>query len=360
MRQNCTYILPTVLVVDFSSLTTLTLGSLATFKDSFLYEIEDLKLKKNLAKVLTKLPNLDRLTMNGFCDDDILASIVGGFRCCQNLKHLTISNNFQNCPDNQRLTDEGFCDFIDNLKTSSPMLQTLDISDVKVCSVSAKSVIKLKELTTLKSLSISYEPHLEWLEHAIQYYPGDSITNQNVKDLKIDIFSLEKKISVKILLEQILDRIFTNVISLTFLNDWDSNIWSNIHQHQIMELNSLSKSLKSFHGSNPYRIELLDKVFPNLEDLSFNQLNDFKCETRDFVFTRVKKICVKTDEHLDGFTISTKLFEQIPFPMLESVTIHGLKTDKDVKDFLNLLGKRYRCNICQQNGTFVTFTTTKL
>ncbi len=217
-------------------------------KSYFAYEVQGEKLKDDLVIFLRKAPNLSDLTIEAFCDDEILAEIVA--QNCPKLKSLKIVLESLSCADNRRLTDDGIIDFIED---SNLNLCQMDLSECVASDVTFKSLRILPKLTHLVAIKL-YSEHLQCFD---LFFNQDSI-HPGVKKLSIVVSLFDTDFSG---LVQNLCTVFPNVEKLeiesyfsastalnTSLGNWRSSVKTLIYDDEriLKSLKPLLTNLESF------------------------------------------------------------------------------------------------------------------
>lgn len=124
-------------------------------KGSFLYEsISEDVLLADLKQFFIKCPNLSDLTLDSFCNDDILVEAVG--QHCKKLKKLVLILNPLTCPDKTRLTDDGLIDFIEDSKAVET-LEILHLDQAIAAEITPKSLSRLNKMSNLKELGVNFD-----------------------------------------------------------------------------------------------------------------------------------------------------------------------------------------------------------
>lgn len=144
---------------NFTYLTKVYLGSSGlhsgSCKGSFLYEaVSEDDLKRQLERFFKKCPNLTDLTLESFCNDDILVEVVGHH--CPKLKKLVLILDPLTCPDKTRLTDDGLIDFIEDSKVAEN-LRVLHLDRALATEITPKSLFRLSKLPKLNELGIGFD-----------------------------------------------------------------------------------------------------------------------------------------------------------------------------------------------------------
>ena len=167
----------------FPYLKKLSLGSSAVEKNtmSFKYETQDDSLKEALETVFKKLPVLETLFIDSFCDDDILSDIIAPL---QTLKELRLDHMPLSCPDDQRFTDDGLIDFI---KATKSPIKTLHLKNSICSQITCKSLLRLKYLENLKTISV-YREHLRYFKHSVEHFDEEDYQNINIELIEFDGF----------------------------------------------------------------------------------------------------------------------------------------------------------------------------
>ena len=157
----------------FPYLKTLSLSSSAVEKNtmSFKYETQDEDFKEALESVFKKLPVLETLFIDSFCDDDILSDIIAPL---QTLKELRLDHLPLSCPDDQRFTDDGLIDFV---KATKSPITTLHLKNSICSQITCKSLLRLKHLKHLKTISV-YREHMKYFKHSVEHL-DDAVNYQN-------------------------------------------------------------------------------------------------------------------------------------------------------------------------------------
>ena len=186
---------------DFPYLKKLSLGSSAVDKsvEAFKYETHEEELKEALEVIVKKMPNLEVLFLDSFCDDDILSEIVAPIKT---LKELRLDHMPLSCPDDERFTDDGLLDFITRTKSS---ITTLYLKNSICCGLTCKSLLRLKRLKELKKLSL-FSKHLQYFKHSIDHFE-ESYENYSVESIEYNAIYGAKSEDLKIL-----SRMFPNAV----------------------------------------------------------------------------------------------------------------------------------------------------
>ena len=228
---------------------------------AFLYEI-DSELASNLKNFFQNVPNVKFLQLEGFPDDEIVGEIVSTF--CQKLISLTLNLNFLNCVDKQRLTDEGICDFIED---SNQNLEHLDLSQLSIPNISAKSVITLHKLKCLRKVELR-DVHLQYFD---LYYKSDFVI-KSVKVLSIYCGLRDEKIQDLIF---IIDQLFIELKYLAF----HQISYQNPKNYSQLKLQHLNRTLQSFSIEETVCLDQLFSTFPNLIEVSCLRCNSYGDDT---------------------------------------------------------------------------------
>ncbi len=150
--------------------------------NAFKYEIHDADLKSKLEKVLRKMPNVRHLILHNFVDDDVL-SMVARINA-KSLDTLEIKTFPLGCVDDHRLTDEGVCDFVDDILRVKPVLKQVDFSDVFVSRIQAKSILYFNKIPSLTNIKLQPQ-HLTHLDNAIAHCKSEDYRNKSVRQIAV-------------------------------------------------------------------------------------------------------------------------------------------------------------------------------
>jgi len=146
----------------------------------FLFELTESTWKPQLQVFLSCLPNLTRLTLSDFCDDDTVA-IVG--KTCSCLAYLSISLGPESFSE-QQLSDDGFADLIESQRLRSCSLREVDLSNCFTSAVTAKTILNFSKLESVTRLHVMWS-HFLWIDLSIRFLGVDFEQNHFVKVLSI-------------------------------------------------------------------------------------------------------------------------------------------------------------------------------
>ena len=301
--------------VPFYYLTKLLLGSSLSNKStgSFHYESKDKDLKDLLIDVLSNAPNLAQLTIKSFCDDEILAEIIA--KKCPKLQVLKIELTPMLCPNKNRLTDEGFIDFIEDTKAKETITK-LDVSHA-FCNISLRSVGLMYKFSKLVELHINLDmlSHLQW-----DPKPPQNLSVRKLSITFIDIISNDQL--------RLLDGMFPKVASLRF----DPFSIPSLNPLKISSCKDLfknwTKSITCFHGAclNFDHLVNLVKVFPALIVISVYTETNYVISDETPISKKIRYIQIRTgDSYSMDITNLDEAFQTIFPSIVEVLTRKKLK-----------------------------------
>jgi len=141
----------------------------------FLFELKESRWKPQLRVMLHKLPNLTTVTLHDFCDDDTLSMVA---HQCHHLANLTITLGPESFSE-QQLGDDGFSDLLD-VQLERQTLKELNISSCYSSTITAKSILYLSKIQSLKSIEFT-SSHLIWLDISMRFIGKDWTPNTTLE-----------------------------------------------------------------------------------------------------------------------------------------------------------------------------------